>query len=64
MTEVVLADGRLVGDQRPDGTLSFLGVRFATAHRFGSAEPEKSWSGAREARRPGPICHQRPGLLA
>jgi para-nitrobenzyl esterase len=63
MTEVLLADGRLVGDQRPDGTLAFLGVRYASAPRFGMAEPEKPWSGAREARRHGPICHQEPGLI-
>jgi para-nitrobenzyl esterase len=63
MTDVLLADGRLAGDQRPDGTHAYVGVRFAIAPRFDPAEPEKPWSEVREARRHGPICHQEPGLI-
>ena len=63
MTEVLLADGPLVGDDRDDGTRAFLGVRYASAQRFAIAEPEKPWSEPRDARSHGPICHQEPGLI-
>jgi para-nitrobenzyl esterase len=63
MIEVLLPDGRLVGDGRPDGSQAFLGVRYATVARFQTAEAEIPWSGTREARTHGPICHQEPGLI-
>lgn len=63
MTQVLLPDGPLVGDERADGTCAFLGIRFASAPRWQVAEPEKAWSGPREARSHGPICHQEPGLI-
>lgn len=63
MSEVLLPDGRLTGDHRPDGTRAFLGVRYANVVRFEPSQPESPWSGTREARAHGPICHQEPGLI-
>jgi len=63
MTQALLPDGLLVGDARAGGTHAFVGIRFAFAPRWQMAEPEKAWSGPREARIHGPICHQEPGLI-
>ena len=63
MIDVLVADGRLIGDERPDGTHAYLGIRYASAPRFAPAQAEKPWSGVREARSHGAICPQEPGLI-
>src|SRR5215218_8406197 len=47
--------GRLRG-LREGKTLSFLGIRYAEAERFGLPKPVQPWQGTRNAQNWGPVC--------
>ncbi|RJQ69917.1 carboxylesterase/lipase family protein [Pseudonocardiaceae bacterium YIM PH 21723] len=46
-----------------DGVLTFRGVRYATAERFGTPRPVEPWTGVRDAVTDGPIAPQLPSRL-
>jgi para-nitrobenzyl esterase len=52
---VQIKGGRLRG-LREGRTLSFLGVRYAEAERFGQPKPVKPWSDVKNAQVWGPVC--------
>src|SRR5262249_49067579 len=52
---VQVAGGKLRG-LREGKTLSFLGVRYAEAERFGLPKPVQSWDGTKNAQVWGPVC--------
>lgn len=47
--------GRLKGYVN-DGTLAFVGIRYATAGRFEMPKPVEPWTGIRSAQTHGPVC--------
>src|SRR5215207_8960055 len=47
--------GKLRG-LREGKTLSFLGIRYAEAERFGLPKPVQPWEGTRSAQNWGPVC--------
>jgi para-nitrobenzyl esterase len=59
----VVEQGLLQG-VRDAEVLHFRGVPFAEAERFGEPRPARSWSGARDATRHGPVCPQLPARMA
>ena len=54
MSLVVTTSGPVAG-RLVDGVRSWRGIPYATAERFGPARPAPSWTGARDATRPGPV---------
>src|SRR4051794_11827226 len=55
MSHVVrLASGEVAG-RLDGGVVSWRGIPYATAERFGAAAPVVPWTGVRDATRPGPV---------
>src|SRR4051812_5577811 len=52
---VEIKGGKLRG-LREGKTLSFLGVRYAEAERFGQPKPVQPWTGVKNAQAWGPAC--------
>ncbi|MEP6592285.1 MAG: carboxylesterase family protein, partial [Acidobacteriota bacterium] len=52
---VQIADGKLRG-LREGKTLSFLGIRYAEAERFGPPKAVQPWEGTKNAQVWGPVC--------
>src|SRR5262245_26841454 len=53
---VVQIKGGTLRGLREGKTLSFLGVRYAEAERFGPPKPIQPWTGVRNAQSWGPAC--------
>src|SRR5947209_3664122 len=53
---VVDIKGGKIRGLRQGKTLSFLGVRYAEAERFGQPKPVQPWTGIRNAQVWGPVC--------
>ena len=62
------AQGTLLGFVEPQGTMAWLGVRYAQPPvgplRWKAPRPPASWQGTREATRYGGLCPQLNGMLA
>lgn len=57
-------DGGVVSVDVDDGLVRARGVPYGRATRFDAATPAPTWSGVRDATRPGPVCPQRPSRLS
>lgn len=55
--------GQLTGVQNADGSVEYLGIRFATAERFRAPVDIEMWDGQYDATRYGSISPQVPGML-
>jgi para-nitrobenzyl esterase len=60
---IALSAGSITGIQNHDGSLEFLGIRFATADRFQAPVDIDTWSGTYDATKFGSISPQVPGML-
>lgn len=59
---VTVKGGKLRG-LREGKTLSFLGVRYAEAERFGQPKPVQPWDGVKSAQVWGPVCPSPPNAV-
>ena len=62
-SNIACPSGLLSGIQVDNGSLEFLGIRYATADRFCPPIDVVSWDGTYDATQYGSVCPQRAGML-